>query len=218
MERNTQRLTTVRQFAGPAGTLEALFEHPLDSPRAVMVFGHPHPLHGGTMHTKVVYRAAKTFLELGCAVLRFNFRGVGASAGQWDNGRGEQNDFLAGLDVAATTYPGVELWAGGFSFGAWVALCRGIADSRITTLLAIAPPVGRYDFTDVAASPKPMHFIHGEQDELVPVAEMRAQYEEIRAPKTLTVIEGANHLFDGRVAEVGNVIRALFGAHPEEHS
>ncbi len=210
MALSTGGLSPIRQFSGPAGTIEALFEHPTESPRAVMIFGHPHPRHGGTMHTKVVYRAAKTFLALGCAVLRFNFRGVGASQGQWDDGRGEQDDFAAGIDVAATTYPGVELWAGGFSFGAWIALCRGIADSRITTLLAIAPPVGWYDFADVAASPKLMHFIHGEQDELVPVAQMRAQYKEISEPKTLTVIDGANHLFDGRVAEVGDVIRARF--------
>lgn len=170
------------------------------------------------MHTKVVYRAAKTFLELGCAVLRFNFRGVGASDGQWDDGRGEQDDFVAAIDLAATTYPGVELWAGGFSFGAWMALCAGIADARITTLLAIAPPVGRYDFTQVAASGKPMHFIHGEQDELVPLAQMRAQYETISEPKTLTVISGANHLFDGQVGEVGDAIRAIFGVHAEARS
>ena len=107
MDHKTQRLATIRQFTGPAGTIEALFEHPLESPRAVMVFGHPHPLHGGTMHTKVVYRAAKTLLDLGCAVLRFNFRGVGASEGQWDNGRGEQDDFLAGLDVAELGIEGV---------------------------------------------------------------------------------------------------------------
>jgi alpha/beta superfamily hydrolase len=183
-----------------------------------MIFGHPHPLHGGTMHTKVVYRAAKTLLELGCGVLRFNFRGVGASEGRWDDGRGEQDDFVAGIELAATTYPGVELWAGGFSFGAWIALCRGIADSRITTLLAIAPPVGRYDFTAVATSQKPMHFIHGDVDELIPVAQMRAQYEEISEPKTLAVIDGANHLFDGKVAEVGDVIRARFEVRAEEQS
>ena len=218
MELNPLVRSQIRQFPGPVGTLEALFEHPTDSPRAVMIFGHPHPLHGGTMHTKVVYRAAKTLLELGCGVLRFNFRGVGASEGRWDDGRGEQDDFVAGIELAATTYPGVELWAGGFSFGAWIALCRGIADSRITTLLAIAPPVGRYDFTAVATSQKPMHFIHGDVDELIPVAQMRAQYEEISEPKTLAVIDGANHLFDGKVAEVGDVIRARFEVRAEEQS
>ena len=218
MKPNLHGLPTIRQFSGPSGTLEALFEHPTGAPRAVMVFGHPHPQHGGTMHTKVVYRAAKTFLELGYAALRFNFRGVGASDGQWDDGRGEQDDFAAAIDLAASTYPGVELWAGGFSFGAWMALCAGITDERITTLLAIAPPVGRYDFTDVSASRKPMHFIHGEQDELVPVAQMRAQYEIVSDPKTLTVIDGANHLFEGQVGEVGDVIRAIFGVHAEAES
>jgi len=218
MELNPLVRSQIRQFPGPVGTLEALFEHPTDSPRAVMIFGHPHPLHGGTMHTKVVYRAAKTLLELRCAVLRFNFRGVGASDGQWDGGLGEQDDFVAGIELAAATYPGVDLWAGGFSFGAWIALCRGVADPRITTLLAIAPPVGRYDFTDVAKSQKPMHFIHGELDELIPVAQMRAQYQEISEPRTLAVIDGANHLFDGKVAEVGDVIRTRFEVPAEEQS
>ncbi len=214
----TQPVATIRQFSGPAGILESLFEHPTGVPRAVMVFGHPHPQYGGTMHSKVVYRAAKTFLELGCAVLRFNFRGVGASEGQWDNGRGEQDDFRAAIDQAAATYPGVELWAGGFSFGAWMALSVGIADPRITTLLAIAPPVGRYDCTEAAASGKRIHFIHGAQDELIPVAELRAHYDNVSEPKTLTVIDGASHLFEGQVGEVGDAIRTIFSVHTEEES
>ena len=211
---------TIRQFLGPAGPLEALFEHPQEAPRAVVVFGHPHPLHGGTMHTKVVYRTAKTFLELGCAVLRFNFRGVGNSAGQWDEGHGERDDFQAGLDFAARSYPGIDLWAGGFSFGAWVALTCGAADPRVTRLLAIAPPVGRLEFGDAMTSGKPTHFIHGESDELIAVADLRALYARVSPPKTLTIVDDANHLFEGRVAEVGEAIRHTFAINPkqEEHA
>ena len=209
----------IRQFQGPAGSLEALFEVPERDPRAVVVFAHPHPRHGGTMHTKVVYRAAKTFLELGCAVLRFNFRGVGASAGHWDEGRGERHDFEAALDYAASSYPGVDVWAAGFSFGAWVALICGVLDPRVTQLLGIAPPTGRYDFAEVAASEKPTHFIHGDRDELVPVTELLTFYERVSGPKTLTLIDGASHLFEGRVSEVGEAIRNTFRVHhqQEEH-
>jgi len=205
------------QLSGPAGVLEALFEQPSGVPRAAVVFAHPHPLHGGTMHTKVVYRAAKTFLELGCAVLRFNFRGVGDSDGKWDEGRGEQDDFVAALDAASAAYPGLALWSGGFSFGAWVALTVGTRDPRVTRLLAIAPPVGRYDCSNVAMSQKPIHFIHGEQDELVPLEAVLSFYQQVIPPKTLTIIEGANHLFDQQVSEVGDDIRTAFQIRaPEE--
>ena len=206
----------IRQFQGPAGLLEALFDTPEKNPRAVVVFGHPHPQYGGTMHTKVVYRAAKTFLELGCAVLRFNFRGVGASCGQWDEGRGERDDFQAGLDYGAASYPGVGLWAAGFSFGAWIALTCGVQDPRVTRLLGIAPPTGRYDFAGVAASTKPTHFIHGDRDELVPVTELREFYQRVSPPKTLSIIDGASHLFEGRVPALGEAIRNTFGVHTRQ--
>ncbi len=202
---------TIREFDGPAGRLEALFERPSGDVRAGVVVGHPHPLHGGTMHTKVVYRTAKAFLGVGCAVLRFNFRGVGTSEGQWDEGRGERADFEAGLDLVAAACPGAELWAAGFSLGAWIALTAGVEDPRVTRLLAIAPPVGRRAFDGVIASPKPMQFIHGTEDELIPIAVLRDFYEQVSPPKTLTVIDGANHLFDGWIPAVGTAIERGFG-------
>ena len=94
------------RFPGPAGPLEALLDLPAGAPRAVAVFGHPHPLHGGTMHTKAVYQAAKALTRIGVAALRFNFRGVGRSAGTFDAGPGEKDDFRAALDFAAERYPG----------------------------------------------------------------------------------------------------------------
>ena len=204
------------QFSGQAGLLEALFEYPNQHPRAVVVFGHPHPQHGGNMHNKVVYRASKTFLELGCAVLRFNFRGVGKSDGQWDEGRGERNDFLSAFDFAANTYPDTDVWSAGFSFGAWLALSCGVSDSRVSQVLAIAPPTGRYDLTEVLTSRKPTHFIHGEQDEIVPISELRKFYEKVPTPKTLTAIDAANHLFENRVGEVAAAIRKTFGIIEEQ--
>ena len=106
------------------------------------------------MHTKAVYRATKALAGLGCAVLRFNFRGVGQSQGTFDNAVGELDDFGAGLDFMASRYPGADLWAAGFSFGAYVALTAGDRDDRVSTLIGIAPALHMYDFSGLAASGK----------------------------------------------------------------
>ena len=203
-------LETIRDIPGPAGRLEALLDKPEGTPRAAVVFAHPHPQHGGTMHTKVVYRGAKAFTQIGCAVLRFNFRGVGASEGSWDEGRGEADDYRAGLDFMADRYPGVELWAAGFSFGAWIALATGVADPRVKVLVGIAPPT-RYDLAAVQASAKPTFLIHGERDELIPLKEMWRFYGDMQEPKELVVIDAADHVFDGKVSEVGDAIKDLLG-------
>ena len=108
----------VRDIPGVVGTLEALLDVPSTTPRAAVVFAHPLPTAGGTMHTKAVYQGTKALVRIGCAVLRFNFRGVGRSAGTWDEGRGELDDFRAALDFMSQRYRGLELWAAGFSFGA----------------------------------------------------------------------------------------------------
>src|SRR6185436_4885280 len=118
-------MPAIADLTGPAGPLEALLDEPVSPPRAVAVFAHPHPQYGGNMHTKAVYQGAKGLARAGCAVLRFNFRGVGRSQGEFDKGEGEVADFRAALDYIAARYPGVPLWAAGFSFGAWVALEAG---------------------------------------------------------------------------------------------
>jgi alpha/beta superfamily hydrolase len=196
---------------GPAGALEGILDAPEGTPRAAAVFAHPLPTHGGTMHTKVVYQGAKALARIGCATLRFNFRGVGRSAGTFDEGRGESADFRAALDHVAGRYPGLPLWAAGFSFGSWVALDVGAADSRVTLLLAIAPPLeGRgYDFSRVAASMKPKFFIQGERDEIAPLDAMYRFYAQLSEPKELVVIDAADHLFDGKTTEVGDAIEDL---------
>ena len=163
------------------------------------------------MHNKVVYQGAKALNGIGCAVLRFNFRGTGTSAGTFDDGRGEMDDFRAGLDFVADRYSGVETWAAGFSFGAWVALTVGAVDARVSLLLGIAPPTERYDFADVRRSPKPKFFIHGERDEVAPLKAMRGFYAHLVEPKELVVIDAADHLFDGKVGEVGDAIEDLLG-------
>ena len=201
----------VREIPGPLGPLEALLEEPQGAPRAAVVFAHPLPTEGGTMHTKMVYQGAKGLVRAGCAVLRFNFRGVGRSPGEFDKGRGEQDDFRAAVDFMAARYPDVEVWAAGASFGSYVALTAGAADDRVCALIAVAPPVDRYDFTAVTQSPKPTFIVHGEEDELIPIKLVREFYARLAEPKELVVIDRANHLFEGQTGEVGDALEELLG-------
>jgi hypothetical protein len=163
------------------------------------------------MHTKMVYQGAKGLVRAGCVVLRFNFRGVGRSAGEFDNGRGERDDFRAAVDFMAARYPDLEIWAAGASFGAYVALTEGAADERVCALIAVAPPVDRYDFTEVTASPKPTFLVHGEEDELISITLVREFYAQVQEPKELVAIDRANHLFDGQAGEVGDALEELLG-------
>jgi alpha/beta superfamily hydrolase len=199
----------LREIAGPSGPLETLLDLPAGEPRAAAVFAHPHPLHGGTMHTKVVYQASKALARIGVAVLRFNFRGVGRSAGTHDGGPGEMDDYRAALDYLAERFPGKPLWTAGFSFGSWIAWNVGLDDPRVPLLLGIGLPVDRFDFGPVRSSPKAKFVIHGERDELISIRDIRRFYAELSEPKELVVIEDANHLFDGKTSEVGEAIEDL---------
>ena len=137
------------------------------------------------------------------------FRGVGASEGTFDDGIGELEDFRAGLELVAARYRGLDLWAGGFSFGAWVGLSCGVIDDRVSTLIGISPPIGKYDFSEMRRSAPPKFFIQGERDDVAPVALLRRFYAELSEPKELVIIDGADHLFDGKVLEVGDAIEDL---------
>jgi hypothetical protein len=209
---------SITDLTGPAGFLEAILDEPVPAraePRAAVVFAHPHPQFGGTMHTKAVFQGAKGLTRIGCAVLRFNFRGVGRSAGTFDLGEGEKEDFRAALDFMANRYPGRRLWAAGFSFGAWVALEVGAEDDRVEALIGIAPPVAtsasgmEYTFPNTLASTKPKFFVQGEADEVCPVQGMWAFYGRLDEPKELVLIDGADHLFEGKTAEVGEALEDL---------
>lgn len=199
----------LREIEGPSGPLEALMDLPEGAPRAAAAFAHPHPLHGGTMHTKAVYQASKALARIGVAVLRFNFRGVGRSAGTFDDGPGEMEDFRAAIDHLQGRYPALPLWAAGFSFGSWVAMTVGAEDPRVKLMLGIGPAVDRYDFGSVKNSDKPKFIVHGEDDELIAVKDVRRFYSECREPKELVVIDAASHLFDGKTAEVGDAVEEL---------
>jgi uncharacterized protein len=211
---------TISDLTGPAGHLEAILDEPASSSpsgavRAAVVFAHPHPQFGGTMHTKAVYQGAKGLTRIGCAVLRFNFRGVGRSAGTFDQGEGEKEDFRAALDYMAKRYAGARLWAAGFSFGSWVALEAGAEDDRVEALIGIAPPVATsvsgmdYTFPNTLASTKPKFFVQGEADEVCPIQGMWTFYGKLQEPKELVVIDAADHLFEGKTPEVGEALEDL---------
>jgi alpha/beta superfamily hydrolase len=204
-------LPAIHDLRGPAGHLEALLDEPSGAPKATVVFAHPLPTHGGTMHTKVVYQGTKGLVRAGCAVLRFNFRGVGGSEGSFTSGEGEKADFQAALDYMAARYPHLPLWAAGFSFGSWVALETGATDDRVSVLIGIAPPWTKlgYDFTNTLKSTKPKFFVQGEADDICPIQDMWKFYGQLPEPKELVVIDAADHLFDGHATEVGEALEDL---------
>ena len=208
----------ITDLRGPAGRLEAIVDEAAgDRVRAAVVFAHPHPQFGGTMHTKVVYQGAKALARIGCAVLRFNFRGVGRSDGAFGGGAGEMDDYRAALDYMAARHPDARLWTAGFSFGSWVALETGAADERVTALIGIAPPVAtsvsgqEYTFEGTLASTKPKFFVQGEADEVCPLEAMWAFYGKLQEPKELVVIDAADHLFEGKTQEAGEALEDLLG-------
>jgi len=188
---------------GPAGPLEARIEVPAPgaAPAAVGVVCHPHPLYGGTMQNKVVHTLARAMQELGVPTVRFNFRGVGGSAGAYDGGAGELDDALAVCAWARRRWSCDMLWLAGFSFGAAVALqaAQSVAPGALVT---VAPPVGRIIVTPVPRPACAWLVVHGDHDELVDAAEVRRWVGGYAPPPQLVVLERAEHFFHGRLGEL----------------
>ncbi len=213
-------------IAGPAGRLEALLKHPGESPTAagnpVAVVCHPHPLFGGTMHNKVVHAAAEALVRRGLPTLRFNFRGVGRSAGRHDHGRGEQDDLRAALAVLEERYPARPIVAAGYSFGSFVALGVGCDHPRVAMLIGLAAPAGLFPFGFLRHCDKPLVFIQGENDAIAPLPLVLALAAGLPAGARVVPIPGADHAFRGRLEEVGRRVeetvgafRGMFGAFDE---
>jgi alpha/beta superfamily hydrolase len=191
------------------GQLEAILKEPRGgSPKGVALVLHPHPLGGGTMHNKVVFRAAAALNDAGLTVLRINFRGVGQSTGVHDDGRGEQDDVRAGLDYLSQQYPGQQITLCGFSFGARVGLEVGIHDPRVEYLIGIGTPLGKYDFGFLSQCRKPLLLVHGEHDEFGDVERLRKLAADLEKNTTvrLVVIPGAGHFFEGGLDELKHAI------------
>ena len=191
------------------GQLEAILKEPRQgSPKGVALVLHPHPLGGGTMHNKVVFRAAAALNDAGLIALRFNFRGVGQSTGVHDDGRGEQDDVRAGLDYLSQQYPGQRITLCGFSFGARVGLEVGIHDPRVGYLIGIGTPLDKYDFSFLAECRKPLLLVHGERDEYGDVERLRKLAAELEKNTTvrLVVVPGAGHFFDDGLDQLKHAI------------
>ena len=191
------------------GQLEAILKEPRHgAPKGVALVLHPHPLGGGTMHNKVVFRAAAALNDAGLTVLRINFRGVGQSTGEHDEGRGERDDVRAGLDYLSHQYPGLRITVCGFSFGSRVGLEVAIHDPRVAFLIGIGTPLEKYDFTFLEQCRKPLLLVHGEHDEFGDVERVRKLVSELEAntPVKLVVIPGAGHFFDEQLDELKRAI------------
>jgi alpha/beta superfamily hydrolase len=193
---------------GPVGKLEAILWTPIreQSPTIAAVICHPHPLFGGTLHNKVVYQAAKSLDALGIPVLRFNFRGASLSAGDHDRGLGERGDVQAAIDFLANEYPGVSLLAGGFSFGSWVGLRVGCADSRVHELIGIGIPVNNSDFGYLENCSKPKLIVQGTNDKYGAWEKVETAVARMAGDTRLSFVQDADHFFAGKLDQLDQAI------------
>jgi alpha/beta superfamily hydrolase len=195
---------------GGAGAIEALLEVPAEvaAPRAVAVCCHPHPLYGGALTNKVIHTVARAFVAAGVPALRFNFRGVGASAGLHDEGHGETADLITVAGWLQRRYPDSALWLAGFSFGAWVSL-RAAGTLSPARLVSVAPPVGRWDFSDIRRPACPWLLVQGDADELLDAAVVTDWARALSPDVQVALLPGASHFFHGRLHEVRDLIEAF---------
>ena len=205
MNAGTQR----RSIAGPAGAIECAIDEPAAdgaAPRGVAVLCHPHPQHGGTMDNKVVQTLARAAVQAGYRAVRFNFRGVGGSAGAWDQGRGELDDALA--VIAALREPALSFALGGFSFGGAIttrAAARLDAAARPQRLVLVAPAVVNFAAEPVSQDTL---LIHGETDDVVPLAAVLDWARPQALP--VTVVPGTGHFFHGQLALLKHIVAAAW--------
>jgi alpha/beta superfamily hydrolase len=197
----------------PHGRVEAILKESQGPRRGAALVLHPHPLHGGTMHNKVVFRTARGLGDAGLSTLRINFRGVGQSTGEHTGARGgEQEDARLGLDYLSERYPGEPLFLAGFSFGARVGLEVGTRDPRVRFLVGVGTPVSieerDYDFSFLTECRKPLLLVHGERDEFGSLQDLRALAARLPAEARVRVevIRGAGHFFDEQLEELRRVV------------
>jgi hypothetical protein len=190
---------------GPAGALEAIVEDPAGEASSYAVICHPHPLYGGTMDNKVVTTVARALQETGIPTLRFNFRGVGSSAGEFDQGIGETADADAVAAWGAERWPGRSLVIAGFSFGGYVAL--RLAQQRVARhLITIAPAVQRFDASGLAVPHCPWLVVQGDADDVVDSAAVIDWVSALDPKPRLVVLPGAGHFFHGRLHELRDAV------------
>lgn len=191
-------------FTGSAGQLEGVLQLPEGTPRAIAVVAHPLPIMGGTMDNKVVTTLVKAFSESGFATLRFNFRGVGESAGKYDEGNGETLDAIAAADFMRGEFPDLPLVCAGFSFGGYVQ-ARAAEKLQPQQLVLVAPAVGRFKMPDVPANTL---LIHGDMDEVVELDAVLHWARPLHLP--VIVLAGAEHFFHGRLTQLKQIVLQHF--------
>ncbi|TXH66429.1 MAG: alpha/beta hydrolase [Lysobacteraceae bacterium] len=200
---------TTLSLPGPAGALEVCVESPeagVPIRPVVAVVCHPLPTHGGSMHNKVVTMAARSLREVGITSVRFNFRGTGASTGVFDHGEGEVDDLRAVAAWVREGRPGHALWLAGFSFGAYVSL-RAAADLAPGMLISIAPPVGRWQFAQIAIPTSPWLVIQGDEDEVVDATAVHAWLDRIDARAVRVRMPDAGHFFHRKLTDLREAIQ-----------
>jgi alpha/beta superfamily hydrolase len=202
---------------GPAGRLEAALRPGRDG-AGVAVLAHPHPLHGGTLHNPVVFHADRALNRSGLTTLRFNFRGVGTSEGEHDEGRGEVEDVAAAVRWARTLLPDVPCVFVGYSFGSWCGIRHAVLDPGVTAVVAIGLPVKKYAFEVIGQLGRPFAVVQPEHDEFGTPQEIRRFTDLADPPALILVVPGTSHLFPGRAAEAGSRVveaaSALLGLEP----
>ena len=202
---------------GPAGRLEAIFWRPSGTTaKMAALVCHPHPLFAGTMHNKVVYQAAKSLDALGLAVLRFNFRGAGMSAGEHEKGIGEREDVRAALNFLAGELPGAPIVLAGFSFGCWVGLRVGCEDERVKSLIGLGAPVNKSDFSYLARCERPKLFVQGGNDQFGEARKLKRMAESLPGENRIVVVENADHFFAGKLDRLHAAITDwMMEQHPD---
>ncbi|HEY4034904.1 MAG TPA: alpha/beta family hydrolase [Ktedonobacteraceae bacterium] len=192
----------------PSGHLEGILKPGEEGSQAAYVglVCHPHPLYGGTMHNKVVFKTAQTLQILGIPALRFNFRGVGHSTGIYDEGRGEMDDVRYALEFLSRRYPGVPVLVAGFSFGSWVGLRVAATDDRAQAMIGLGVPARSFGGNTLQDCHKPKLFIHGSEDDTASYAQAKDWFEQVPAPKSMILIQGADHFFQNHLEELQRII------------
>lgn len=195
-------------LSGPAGRLECLADvpEPEQARPATAILCHPHPQHGGTMRNKVVTIMERSVRELGLHTVRFNFRGVGESEGEFDDGQGETDDLLAVVEWVRKTRPDDDLWLGGFSFGAYIAL-KAAQDLPVRQVITVAPPVERYGFEQLIPPNCPWLVVQGDEDEVVSPEAVFSWAEKLDQEADLIVMEGTGHFFHRRLMDLRGLIK-----------
>jgi len=192
------------------GHLEMALRNPDGEPVGGAVFCHPHPVHGGTMHTKAVYRATRAMNDAGLRTLRFNFRGVGCSTGSFDDGIGEEDDVRAALGWLELGLPGRPLVLGGLSFGSMVGLKVGVADPRVVALVAVGTPIHVYDYEYLSGTDKPVLVVQGEHDEFGTGSEVEEALGRLGSHVSVKSVAGADHLLEGHLDQLQDLVRGFF--------